>query len=152
MNKKTFVTSSAEETKQLGKKLARFLSNGGCIELTSDLGGGKTTFVSGLAEGLASQDPVASPSFTICNTYARRVGGIIYHFDFYRLEEAGIVAEELAEAVSEEGAVVVVEWGGIVHEILPKKRFKISIEATDDQTRVITIVAPETIDMTEVAI
>lgn len=104
------------------------------IELVSDLGGGKTTFVRGLARGAGSQDRVASPTFTISREY-NAPKFTIAHFDFYRLGEAGIVADELAEIAGDPHYVVVVEWGEIVHDVLPKKRLSVHLQLTGETGR-----------------
>ncbi|MFA7032507.1 MAG: tRNA (adenosine(37)-N6)-threonylcarbamoyltransferase complex ATPase subunit type 1 TsaE, partial [Bacilli bacterium] len=49
---KQFYTYSAEQTMQLGERLASALPNGITIALTGDLGAGKTTLVRGIAQGL----------------------------------------------------------------------------------------------------
>src|ERR1700679_221405 len=102
-------STKPEETIGLAAAIGGRLRGGEVIELASDLGGGKTTFVRGLAQGAGSGDTVSSPSFTLTNQY--EAGDLtIYHFDFYRLLEAGIVRDELAEVLADPQAVVVVEW------------------------------------------
>lgn len=108
----------------------------------SDVGGGKTTFVRGLAQGLGSHDKVASPSFTISREY--KAGDItMYHFDFYRLSDPGIVANELAEVVGDPMAVVVVEWADIVENVLPADKLTIGITSTGDTERAINCRYPK---------
>src|SRR5690606_33786002 len=58
-------STSSEATERLGERLGKALKGGEVIELASDLGGGKTTLVRGLARGAKSSDKVASPTFTI---------------------------------------------------------------------------------------
>lgn len=138
----TLQTTDSEQTERLGKNIGLCLRGGEVIELASDLGGGKTTFTKGLVAGLESTDHVSSPTFTISKTYA---GGRlpVYHFDFYRLHEAGIIAEELAEAIEDDQAVTIVEWADIVAGVLPEQRLRISFAATDETTRTITLQAPD---------
>ncbi|MEO7364621.1 MAG: tRNA (adenosine(37)-N6)-threonylcarbamoyltransferase complex ATPase subunit type 1 TsaE [Candidatus Saccharimonadales bacterium] len=112
------------------------------IELVSDLGGGKTTFTRGLASGIGSTDRVSSPSFTLMNQY-RGDKLMIYHFDFYRLAEPGIMREELAEVLTDPSAVVVVEWANIVEDVLPVERVSISITATGEVSRTYRIDTPK---------
>lgn len=92
MVKKVFSSDSTDATIKLGEQLGRNLKGGETIEFLSDLGGGKTTFITGLNKGFGSEDPVASPSFTISYTYSRQNKKQLHHFDFYRLEDAGIVS------------------------------------------------------------
>lgn len=102
----------------------------------SDLGGGKTTFTRGLARGAGSDDTVGSPTFTLNREYDTPAF-TISHFDFYRLGEAGIVGDELAEVVGDPNYVTIVEWGDIVRDVLPEKRMTIHIQldAADENAR-----------------
>lgn len=110
----------------------------------SDLGGGKTTFVRGLARGAGSTDRVASPTFTISREY-ETPHFVIAHFDFYRLTEAGIVADELAEIVGDPKRVAVVEWGEIIHDVLPTDRLTIRIRMVSEAARELMFEYPDTL-------
>jgi tRNA threonylcarbamoyladenosine biosynthesis protein TsaE len=134
-------STSSEQTEQLGQRLGKALKGGEVIELVSDLGGGKTTFVRGLAAGANSADKVASPTFTINKVY-KTDNFEIQHFDFYRLPEPGIVAVELAEVVGDPTIVTVIEWADVVQNVLPKTRLTVDIKQTPQGTRAITFLAP----------
>jgi tRNA threonylcarbamoyladenosine biosynthesis protein TsaE len=105
--KLVLASHSPEETRSLGRSLARRLAPGDLICLFGELGAGKTTFMQGLAEGLGSPEPATSPSFTLIHEHRGRV--LLYHLDLYRLRR-----EDLADAGIEEAlradAVVAVEW------------------------------------------
>lgn len=131
-------STSSDETENLAAQLGSRLRGGESIELVSDLGGGKTTFTRGLARGAGSNDKVGSPTFTLSREYTAPKFTIA-HFDFYRLAEAGIVADELAEAVHDSAYVCVVEWGDIVHDVLPEKRVTVRIEQVGENERRIQI-------------
>jgi len=120
------------------------MRGGEVIELVSDLGGGKTAFVRGLARGMGSEDNVHSPSFTLGNRY--RAGGLsLYHFDFYRLDTPGIMQDELAEVIADPQSVVAVEWGKIVEDVLPAKRLTIRIMASAEDGRDLIFSYPESL-------
>jgi tRNA threonylcarbamoyladenosine biosynthesis protein TsaE len=140
----TCSTESAD-TEKLGELLGKVLKSGEVIELSSDLGGGKTTFAKGLARGLGSKDTVSSPTFTISRIYKCKSNLEIHHFDFYRLHEAGIVADELAESLNDPKVVAVVEWSDVVQDVLPQDRLTIEFKAVADNLdeREIVIKYPE---------
>jgi len=136
------VSTSSDDTLQLAEAAGHKLRGGEVIELVSDLGGGKTTFVRGLAQGAGSHDQVRSPSFTLSNQY-RTDSLVLYHFDFYRLAEPGIMRDELAELLSDQKTVVIVEWGGIVEDVLPGERLTITLRATGETSRELIFKYPE---------
>jgi tRNA threonylcarbamoyladenosine biosynthesis protein TsaE len=137
-------SDSAGQTEALAEKLGKLLKGGEVIELISDLGGGKTTFVRGLMRGLQSPDKVASPTFTISKLY--KAGDLeVHHFDFYRLHEAGIIADELAEVAGDPKAIVVVEWADVVQHVLPAERITVSIAQTPTGSRQLTFQCPESL-------
>ena len=139
------VSTSSEQTEQLGERLGKTLKGGEVIELVSDLGGGKTTLVRGLARGAGSHDKVASPTFTISKVYLCPKFEI-HHFDFYRLCEAGVVADELAEVAGDERVVVVVEWADVVQHVLPEKRLTIRLTQTPEGSRQLDISAHQDLE------
>ena len=122
----------------LAAKIAARLRGSETLELLADLGGGKTAFTRCLAKHLRSADAVASPSFTIENIY-RCQNFDIHHFDFYRLDDPGVCAFELQEALADPDKLVIVEWSRIVADLLPKARLAVEIafdsEAGEDSRR-----------------
>ena len=136
-------TTSPEETERLGEYIGKALRGGEVLELISDLGGGKTTFVRGLAAGMGSQAIVASPTFTIRREY--KAGALtLYHFDFYRLDEPGIMAHELSEALQDARSVTVIEWGAVVGSVLPNDRLTIQFTPVEESVRSLSIDIPQT--------
>lgn len=127
--------NSLEEMLAFGRAIASRLRGGEVIELIGDVGAGKTTFTKGLAEALGVQDAVQSPTFTISREYATSSALHLVHYDFYRLDDAGIMADELAETLAEATNVTVVEWAQTVSEVLPADRLTLTISlVADDET------------------
>jgi tRNA threonylcarbamoyladenosine biosynthesis protein TsaE len=133
------------DTEKLGELLGKVLKGGETVELKSDLGGGKTTFTRGLARGLGSKDTVSSPTFTISRIYHCKDNLEIHHYDFYRLNSPGIVADELAESLNNKNVITAVEWSDVVQDVLPKDRLTIEFKAVADNQgeRSIVIKYPE---------
>lgn len=126
---------------QFGEKLGAQLRGGEVFELIGDVGAGKTTFTRGLAKGLGVSEQVQSPTFTISREYDGRDNLTLVHYDFYRLNEAGIMAQELAETVANRHNVTVIEWSGVASGSLPRERVVLRIlpVAKDENAREVQV-------------
>ena len=125
-------TRSPEETFELGKKIGEAAKPGQVYTLTGDLGVGKTVFTQGFAKGLGIEEPVCSPTFTIVQEYGE--GRLpFYHFDVYRIGDV----EEMDEVGYEDyimgQGVSLIEWAGLIEEILPENRTEVIIEKDLEQ-------------------
>lgn len=133
------IITSPAKMEQLGRQLGTELKGGEVIELVGDIGAGKTTMTRGLAQGLGIKDNITSPSFTINCNYQGRNGLTLHHYDFYRLSDAGIIADELAETIHDHHAITVIEWGDSVKSVLPAEHITIKINHRADQGREVEI-------------
>jgi tRNA threonylcarbamoyladenosine biosynthesis protein TsaE len=137
-------SDSLDVTEHIATTLGSKLRGGEVIALSSDLGGGKTAFVRGLARGMGSDDHVASPTFTIGRQYhAAQTGLTLHHFDFYRLQDPGLMSLELGEVLGDPSAVVAIEWGDVVEDILPAGKLVITIARTGKNSRELVFTYPE---------
>ncbi len=143
--------NSEAEMLQFGSDFAGQLKLPAIIELIGDVGAGKTTFTRGLASGLGISDPVTSPSFTISKRYAFPLpsecckndntlrSGELIHYDFYRLDDPGIMRDELFDSISQPNSVIIVEWGGGVADLLPDSKYRLEISQLSDDERELQI-------------
>lgn len=120
-------TWSREETFALGEKYGQQARAGEVWALEGDLGTGKTVFTQGFASGLSVEEDVSSPTFTILQVYES--GRLpLYHFDVYRIGDP----EEMYEIGIDEyfygQGVCLVEWAGLIEELLPERTIRICIE------------------------
>ena len=109
------------------------------IELVGDVGAGKTTFTKGLARGLEITEEITSPTFTISKVYENSRGQKLVHYDFYRLENPGIMVEDLFENLQDPHKVTVIEWADTVSEILPANHLRLEILINDDGSRTLNL-------------
>ena len=109
------------------------------IELVGDVGAGKTTFTKGLARGLEITEEITSPTFTISKVYENSRGQKLVHYDFYRLENPGIMVEDLFENLQDPHTVTVIEWADTVSEILPANHLRLEILINDDGSRTLNL-------------
>lgn len=130
--------NSTDEMIAFGEDIGRQIYGGMVLELVGDVGAGKTTFTKGLAKGLGIFETVQSPTFTISRVYEGEKL-TLSHYDFYRLNDYGIMEMELAENLSNPKNVTVVEWAGNLAEILPKKHLKLVFESLNENQRKVKV-------------
>ncbi len=118
-------SGSADFTRRLGKDFSSVLLPGDLIMLSGDLGGGKTTFISGLAKGLGIKEDITSPSFTLINEYRYRQGRFV-HADLYRLEGLQDISDiGMDDYLYDENSIVCIEWGNKLGGTLAKDHLNI---------------------------
>ena len=139
----TYITSTKtpDESSALATRLARLLNGGEIIELSSDLGGGKTYLVRAIARGMGYVGEVASPTFTISRIYRLPNDLELHHFDFYRASVGELVAQELAEVAGDKQIITAIEWAGQIGDVLPSDRLRITIKTTGETSRDISMEA-----------
>lgn len=123
---------------EFGKEIGSNLEGGSVLELIGDVGAGKTTFTKGLALGLGVLETVQSPTFTISRVYEGD-NLTLSHYDFYRLNDYGIMKMELAENLSDPQNITVVEWAGELADILPEKHLKLIFESVGEDKRLVKV-------------
>ena len=135
-----YLSHNEAETEALGARLAAVLTPGTVVAYRGGLGMGKTAFTRGLARGLGYAGRVTSPTFTIVNEYE---GGRLplFHFDMYRLDDAGALFDIGWEDYLDRGGVCAVEWSEQVAEAMPQESVYVTISRRpeDDRARIITI-------------
>lgn len=137
-------STSLEDTYRFAEIIGKNLKGHECLELVSDLGGGKTTFVRGLVKGTGSLDRVSSPTFTLMKEY-KADHFDIHHYDLYRLQNGGVVGEELRESLLEPRVVTVVEWADIASGSLPEERVIVTITIGSGDNRIYNFNYPESL-------
>ena len=136
MNKKCFVTTSEEETIDLGEKVGRYLrETKDTVALIGDLGTGKTTFTKGVARAFGIKDKIKSPTFVLLREYCSEYGKLV-HVDAYRLESN---FEDIGLSDYFGRDVVLIEWSDRLDELLPKEVKKIRFKNIDEKTREICL-------------
>jgi tRNA threonylcarbamoyladenosine biosynthesis protein TsaE len=125
---------TAEEMRELGRRLASALAAGDVVILSGGLGAGKTTLTKGIGDGLGVRGPITSPTFVIARVHPPVASAraqprpSLVHADAYRL--GGVLElDDLDLDTDLASSVTVVEWGEGLAEGLSADRLEIAIEA-----------------------
>ena len=131
---------SVQETLRFGKRLARHVRKGDIICLFGDLGSGKTILTKGIAQGLdIDTKEVVSPTFILMRRYDGRLP--LYHFDLYRLRDAGQILDLGYEDYLFDQGVSVIEWAERLGSLTPDACLNVRLEFAGEKQRKIIITA-----------
>lgn len=138
------VTSSPEETMEVGRQLADHLHPPVLVLLSGELGSGKTTITKGIINGLgvAREEEVTSPTFTLVHVFHNHVR--VYHVDLYRVDGFHDLESLALEDAFAEPAVVIIEWAERFALRTDWPRVEIRLEHVETDRRRITITLPKT--------
>ncbi len=142
-----FEVNNIDGTKQVASDFAKKLKKGDIVCMYGDLGAGKTEFVRQMARVFGIEDYITSPTFTIVNEYKGDID--LYHFDVYRIADSDEMFEIGYEEYIDGDGICVIEWAQFIEDILPKKRYTVTINtdySRGDGYRKITIEAPESME------
>jgi len=110
------------------------------LALQGDLGGGKTTFLQGLAKGLGIKERILSPTFVLMKRFPikNKKSGFkdFYHFDCYRIKsQKDLSVLDFKKIVSDPFNIVAIEWAERIKKTLPSDSFFLKFEFIDKTAR-----------------
>lgn len=103
------------------------------VALIGPLGGGKTTFVKGVAAGLKAKEGVTSPTFVLLNVYSCKIP--LYHFDFYRLEDASQLEVLNLDDYLYGSGICLIEWPELALPYLVRPFYNVRFEIVGENER-----------------
>jgi len=132
------ITYSLDELPKVAKEI---LSN--CkhkiILFYGEMGLGKTTLIKELVKQLGVEEVANSPTFSLVNEYESDKGEIIYHFDFYRIQNEEEAYDIGLEEYLYNNAWCFIEWPSLLENLLPLESVKLHLSKNDDNTRSIQL-------------
>ncbi len=145
------ISKSTEETKLIGHDIARAIlnlekkgSSAVILKLQGDLGGGKTTFVQGLAHGLGVRQSILSPTFILMRRYGLdNAFKNLYHFDCYRLEskkdQKFLFDMEFSKITEDPQNIIIIEWSDRLNNLdLPGLEIEFIFKSEEERELIVT--------------
>ncbi|HZP33654.1 MAG TPA: tRNA (adenosine(37)-N6)-threonylcarbamoyltransferase complex ATPase subunit type 1 TsaE [Candidatus Acidoferrales bacterium] len=142
MSSTEIISSSPEQTVEIGRELASRLRPPMLVLLSGELGSGKTTITKGIISGLgaAREEEVTSPTFTLVHVFSNHIR--VYHVDLYRIEGFHDVESLALEDAFAAPAVIIVEWAERFSLRTNWPRVTIRLEHVEGDKRRIAIELP----------
>jgi len=104
-----------------------------------DMGVGKTTLIKELCQELGIEDIAHSPTFSLVNEYQTKNSEIVYHFDFYRIEDENEAYDIGIEDYFYSDAWCFIEWPKNIENLLPLEATEIYISHLENGQRTIQL-------------
>ena len=124
-----FIINSLDEIPEVANKIINQLQYK-LITFEGEMGAGKTTFIKEFVKALGTNDDVSSPTFSIVNEYETD-SGIVYHFDFYRLNHEEEALDFGIEEYLYSNQYCLMEWPNKIANFIPDEHHTITIENVD---------------------
>jgi len=125
---------TADEMRDLGRRMAAHLRGGDVVVLAGPLGAGKTTLVQGVGAGLGVAGAVTSPTFVLARVHPSTAGGPdLVHVDAFRLD-GPLELDDLDLGTNLATSVVVVEWGEGLAEVLGSPPLVVRLDRADQDS------------------
>lgn len=134
MSSTTIHLANLAATESLAGRVASLLQPGDAVLLDGPLGAGKSALARALLRALLA-DPaleVPSPSYTLVQSYDAPIGPV-HHFDLWRLDGPGAVAE-LGWDDAQDG-VVLVEWPDRLGALRPNDALSVTLSLAEGDAR-----------------
>ena len=100
-----------------------------------EMGVGKTTLIKEICKELGIEDVANSPTFSLVNEYHTTKSEIVYHFDFYRIEDENEAYDIGIEDYFYANAWCLIEWPQNIENLLPLESTEIHISIQENGDR-----------------
>ena len=104
-----------------------------------EMGAGKTTLIKQLCAILGVSGATNSPTFSLVNEYETDNNQLIYHFDFYRLNNETEALDMGIDDYLYSGNWCFIEWAEKIPNLIPETHSVITISPLTDGTRSLTL-------------
>lgn len=129
------VAESLDDLKEVAKGVIESLDGRNVVAFCGAMGAGKTTLISAIMGYLGSEDTVTSPTFALVNQYKTATDGVVYHFDFYRINRIEEVFDMGYEEYFYSGDLCLIEWPELIEDLLPEEAMVVKIEVLSPTER-----------------
>lgn len=132
---KRFIAQQPRDLEEIAPRLLAALRQR-LVAFSGPMGAGKTALIKALAKVLGVEEAVQSPTFALVNEYAG-ADGLIYHFDFYRLDDPAEAVDMGIFEYLDSGAYCFMEWPEKISNLLPPEVDWVEVRVGPDHREIL---------------
>ena len=125
-----------EELERAAQVLLEVFKNNRVFIFSGALGSGKTTYIKYICKVLGVETGISSPTFSLVNEYECADGSVIFHFDFYRIEDIQEAYDIGYEEYFYSGHYCFIEWPEKIPGLVPKDAVSIRMEVKNGEREI----------------
>lgn len=129
------VVQKEDELEKAAQVLLKEFKNNRVFIFSGTLGSGKTTFIKYICKVLGVTVGISSPTFSLVNEYECAKGSVVYHFDFYRINDVQEAYDIGYEEYFYSGNYCFIEWPEKIPGLIPQNAIEIKIEVKNNNDR-----------------
>ena len=132
------INFSLQELEEVAQKIiAQNLNK--VILFNGEMGVGKTTLIKQLCKSLRVIGATSSPTFSLVNEYETATNQVVYHFDFYRLNNEVEALDMGIDDYLYSGNWCFIEWAEKIPNLIPESHSVISISLLTNGNRLLKL-------------
>ena len=140
VEKAQFVMQSLEDLPTAAAMLLEAAGEEPVILFEGPMGAGKTTLIKEFCRQMGVQENVSSPTFALVNEYETETGKLIYHFDFYRINDEREALNIGVLEYFDSGNICLIEWPSLIPNLLPEHYLLVTLQPdANSEVRTMTI-------------
>ncbi len=132
---RTIEINNIKDLQEAAKIFLGYFSKPEIFAFYGEMGAGKTSFIQSVCKELNVLDVVTSPTFSLVNEYKSSQHGIVYHFDFYRIQTIREVFDLGYEEYFFQDQYCFIEWPEKIEPLLPGSTIKVYLEVMSQGKR-----------------
>lgn len=133
------IINTLEDIDMAARQFLSEIGENRLVAFYAPMGAGKTTFTTAVCRVLGvEEDAVSSPTFSIVNEYKTSSGESVFHFDFYRIDNAAEALDIGFYDYVDSGNLCIFEWPENIGELIPEETLKVRISVGEDFSRVLS--------------
>jgi tRNA threonylcarbamoyladenosine biosynthesis protein TsaE len=109
------------------------------ILFNGEMGVGKTTLIKQLCKSLGVTETTSSPTFSLVNEYQLSDNQLVYHFDFYRLNQETEALDMGIDDYLYSNNWCFIEWAEKIPNLIPDSHSVINITLLADEKRFLVL-------------